>query len=98
MSTATKKRLEDHLARLEAYSRQLDDHRDKLVGRAKEQGSTTNGAIDGWSEQVDSQAGQPGAILAHRRLRTLLRERQRCHEIVDNHEAQRAAKARPESL
>ena len=98
MSIATKDRLTAHLARLEATSRALAEHRDRLVGRAKEQAASTAEPIAKWSEHVDAQAGQPGAILGHRRLKTLLRERQRLQQIGDDHEAQRAAEHRPESL
>ena len=76
-------KLKAHMARLEAHKRQVASARRKLGARAVEQHDSMPQVLDAWSKEVDEGRG---GILAHRRLRTALTERQRLAAIVAAHE------------
>lgn len=72
------------LARAGAHRKNVGDAREALVRRAREQLDSIGPTIATMEAAVENDSG---GILSARRLRTLLRERQRLEAVIARHEA-----------
>ena len=81
--------LVSRIAKMGAHRQGVQGARDQLIARAKEQLDTMGPAIAAIEHAVD--AGQ-GGILAQRRLRTLIKERDRLQQVIATDQERRDRK------
>jgi hypothetical protein len=73
------------LAQLQAHRGPVQEARRKLIARTREQLDSMEGTIHTIEQHLE--AGGAGGIYGHRRLRTLLKERERLQHILAMDEA-----------
>jgi len=76
-------KLRQGLAHATAHKDSIDDARRQLVRKAEDQYDSLVPVINDWEQAV--QAGRGGGVLASRRLRMLLDERDRLEAILHKH-------------